>query len=128
MAFSLKMSGGGTLPGFIKGIMGGSVKIINYSKRNSLVTKMVEGIGQVTIRYNRRGFPDFGKYVEKRAFIRASGDRRQDFARANEIRGFRKTPEGYTWHHHQNMREMQLIPTKIHDAFRHTGGHARMHK
>jgi hypothetical protein len=128
MALSLKMSGGGMMPGFIKGIMGGAVKITNYAKRNSLVTKMVEGWGQVTIRYNRRGFPEFGKYVKDRVFVRHSGNRGRDIDAANAKRLWKETPAGYTWHHHQNMREMLLVPYPIHKAFGHTGGHARMLK
>jgi hypothetical protein len=32
------------------------------------------------------------------------------------------TPEGWTWHHVQGGRKMQLVPTAVHAAARHTGG------
>lgn len=35
---------------------------------------------------------------------------------------FDKTPEGYTWHHHQDEKTMQLVPADIHRKTGHTGG------
>ena len=32
------------------------------------------------------------------------------------------TPTGYTWHYHDDGLTMQLIPTTVHNAARHTGG------
>ena len=32
-----------------------------------------------------------------------------------------REPEGYTWHHSERVGIMQLVPTAIHDAFKHTG-------
>lgn len=34
---------------------------------------------------------------------------------------------GYTWHHHQDLGRMQLVPEAVHDAVRHIGGIA-MHR
>ncbi len=34
------------------------------------------------------------------------------------------TPEGYTWHHHQDTGKMQLVDTGIHSKTAHTGGKA----
>lgn len=34
------------------------------------------------------------------------------------------TPEGYTWHHHQEPGKMQLVDTDIHSKTAHTGGKA----
>ncbi|MCT4697576.1 HNH endonuclease [Tenacibaculum haliotis] len=31
-------------------------------------------------------------------------------------------PEGYTWHHHQQVGKMQLVESSVHDVSRHTGG------
>lgn len=53
-----------------------------------------------------------------------SGDRKRDAVAANAAAGFRHTPTGYTWHHHQDGRTMQLVPTDLHRAISHTGGHA----
>lgn len=33
-----------------------------------------------------------------------------------------QTPEGYTWHHHQDVGRMQLVDSDIHKANRHDGG------
>lgn len=51
-----------------------------------------------------------------------TGSYRQDFARANALAGFDQTPTGYIWHHHQDTGLMQLVPTDLHNAARHTGG------
>ena len=32
------------------------------------------------------------------------------------------TPEGYTWHHNEEIGKMQLVDTDIHSQTRHTGG------
>lgn len=31
-------------------------------------------------------------------------------------------PEGYTWHHHQQVGKMQLVESSVHDVSRHLGG------
>lgn len=35
---------------------------------------------------------------------------------------FNQTPEGYTWHHHEQPGQMQLVDSSIHDQTAHTGG------
>ena len=42
------------------------------------------------------------------------GSREQDFAAANEMAGYAKTPAHYTWHHHQDLGRMQLVKTSAH--------------
>ncbi len=39
-----------------------------------------------------------------------TGNRAADFAAANGAAGLQSTPRGYTWHHHQDGRTMQLVP------------------
>lgn len=34
------------------------------------------------------------------------------------------TPDGYTWHHHEEKGKMQLVDTEVHNDTRHTGGKA----
>ena len=34
------------------------------------------------------------------------------------------TPDGYTWHHHQEPGKMQLVDQKTHNATAHTGGYS----
>ena len=43
-------------------------------------------------------------------------DRQMEQIRSHE------TPEGYTWHHHQEVGRMQLVDSRIHEANRHDGG------
>lgn len=46
-----------------------------------------------------------------------------DIARANLVHhGTRASIPGYTWHHLEDGKTMILIPTELHDAYRHTGG------
>jgi hypothetical protein len=33
-----------------------------------------------------------------------------------------KAPTGFTWHHHQDVGRMQLVPTEVHQGIPHTGG------
>ena len=35
-----------------------------------------------------------------------------------------ETPDGYTWHHHQEPGRMQLVDSKTHGETRHTGGYS----
>lgn len=46
-----------------------------------------------------------------------------DMARANLVHhGTTKSLPGYTWHHLEDGKTMILIPTELHEAYRHTGG------
>ncbi|MGK3970047.1 HNH endonuclease [Sorangium sp. So ce118] len=47
-----------------------------------------------------------------------------DFRAASQAAGLSRTPEGYTWHHHQDGTTMQLVPSDIHRMTGHTGGFA----
>lgn len=72
------------------------------------------------VRFTRNGFPDFGPYAEKTiVFKNGFKDRAADIAAANRRY---QAPNGYTWHHHQDGRTLQLIPTDLHEAIRHGGG------
>ena len=50
------------------------------------------------------------------------GELAQAAQAANEAAGLARTPEGYTWHHHQDGKTMLLVPSNLHGAVRHTGG------
>jgi uncharacterized protein len=57
------------------------------------------------------------------------GDRNRDFPRTDRAAGITKKyrlENNLTWHHHQNGRTMQLVPTDLHEAVRHTGGVANL--
>ncbi|WP_157605111.1 HNH endonuclease [Schlesneria paludicola] len=73
------------------------------------------------------GFPNFTPYSKKDVRIKYSGTRNGDYRAANEAAGFKRTPEGWTWHHHEDVDEygygmMQLVPTDLHGAVKHNGG------
>lgn len=79
------------------------------------------------VRFSNDGFPDFSPYAQRTVTLRPTfaGDR-SDFALANRRAGLSATPDGFTWHHHQDTRTMQLIPTDLHRGVRHAGGVAIM--
>ena len=72
--------------------------------------------------FTQQGFPDFARYRISRVEITLTGSRSADFKAANQAAGFSRTPKGYTWHHHHEAGVMELVPTDLHDAVRHTGG------
>jgi hypothetical protein len=82
------------------------------------------------VNYDSLGFPDFAPYAIAIVTIQMHGNRSYrdpdgDFGNANVKAGYARNggePRGNTWHHHQDRRTMLLVPTKIHDAFRHSGG------
>jgi hypothetical protein len=80
------------------------------------------------VRFTDDGFPDFGPYAMHTVVFEPNflGNRSSDFTEANRKAGLRRTPEGHTWHHHQDTRTMQLVPTDIHRAVDHGGGVAIM--
>ena len=79
--------------------------------------------------WKENGFPDFRDFLydgadgENTVEIEYTGSRAKDFAAANKAAGFTDgTPEGYTWHHVEDMKTMQLVETGIHRSVGHTGG------
>ncbi len=63
--------------------------------------------------------------------IQFTGSYPKDFAAADKAAGITKKmrdDEGYTWHHHQDGKTMQLIKESVHKDFFHTGGMARARK
>lgn len=76
------------------------------------------------VRFTDDGFPDFAPYAVRRVvFVDGfGGNRATDFEDANHVSGFARTPDGYTWHHHQDTRTMLLVPADLHLAVRHAGG------
>jgi uncharacterized protein YukE len=81
--------------------------------------------------FRESGFPDFTRHADeagaklgKPTTVEVdgiTGNRRKDFLLANRAAGFDRTPSGYTWHHVENCRTMQLVPAQIHENTRHTG-------
>jgi len=78
------------------------------------------------VHFTGMGYPDFTRYAKAKVNIKVTGDHYLDKKLANAKAGFKKTPDGYTWHHHQNGITMQLIPYDLHKAISHTGGFAKI--
>jgi RHS repeat-associated protein len=75
--------------------------------------------------FDSDGYPDFSAWRHPDVpdvRIELSGSRSTDFGRANRAAGLGSTPEGYTWHHHQDPGLMQLVDRVVHRATGHTGG------
>lgn len=71
-----------------------------------------------------QGFPIFDDYAIARIeFSDLVGDDGIDIARANLVHhGTQSSIPGYTWHHLEDGKTLILIPTDLHEAYRHTGG------
>jgi YHS domain-containing protein len=82
------------------------------------------------VRFDKDGYPDFSPYKyedleagqKNEVSVEVTGRRGKDEALTNKAAGFEKTPDGYTWHHHQDGSTMQLVRKDVHEAVRHTGG------
>jgi hypothetical protein len=83
---------------------------------------------QQGVRFSEAGYPDFSPYAQtlpngqKSVQITYTGSRSGDFVAANAKAGYKQMPEGFTWHHHEDMKTMLLIPERLHDTVKHTGG------
>ena len=84
------------------------------------------------VRYKKSGFLDmtpFAQVINGTKNVRVkglTGDNRFDQGLADEAAGFKKgkTPKGYTWHHVEDGKTMQLVPSNINRDTPHTGGAA----
>lgn len=74
--------------------------------------------------FDADGFPDFraAGVVKAEVTIEYTGDRTKDYNAANAKANLESTPKDMTWHHHQDCKTMQLVPTDIHGKTGHTGG------
>ena len=90
-------------------------------------TKSVNG-ENVSVTYNSDGYPDFSPYTNPDypdpVPIKMTGDNYTDFKAANQAVGRTgaQAPEGYTWHHMEDGKNMLMVRTDIHSNFPHTGG------
>jgi hypothetical protein len=80
------------------------------------------------IRFSRAGYPIFTPHAEVHLPIEGLKGNEERFEHdedlANEAAGFDETPDGYTWHHVEDGRTMELVPTNLHRSVQHTGGAA----
>jgi hypothetical protein len=77
------------------------------------------------VTFRETGFPEFTPHREGHAVIDGlTGRIDTDSRMANKAVELDETPEGWTWHHVEDGRTMELIPSDLHGAVRHTGGAA----
>lgn len=65
------------------------------------------------------GYPDFSKFVRQRVKVLITGNHKVDNKAANLKAGFDVTPDGLTWHHHQDGKTMELMPSDLHNKVSH---------
>ena len=100
-------------------------KIINkkyagkvYKLGGELAEKYGDGV-----KFSKYGFPDFSPFAKETVTVKGlTGRYAKDAKLANKSAGLQSTPAGFTWHHVEDGRTMQLIPKDLHKAVRHTGG------
>lgn len=93
--------------------------------RKPINSKYAGGTHPEGVRFNDKGFPDFGPHSKGQVEIDGlTGNYAKDAALANKAAGLKKTPDGYVWHHVEDGRTLQLVPQDIHNAVKHTGGAA----
>ena len=112
----------GNIPDAAKWIRNGG-RAIHHA--DGSITYIKDGMRVV---YNSKGYPDFSRYLYNgtdglsQVRIQLTGTRAGDFAAANRAAGFTRTPRGYRWHHHEDLGLMQLVRTRVHSQFWHSGG------
>jgi hypothetical protein len=81
------------------------------------------------VRYSRAGYPILTPYAKDIVYVDGlNGEMKHDNKLANREAGIpgKEPPDGYTWHHAEDGRRMELVPTDLHKAVQHTGGRAAM--
>ncbi|RQR79224.1 DUF4150 domain-containing protein [Burkholderia sp. Bp9012] len=83
----------------------------------------------VQVTYNKEGYPDFSPHATESVQIDdMQFNHTSDFRKANEQIGLSGSdpPDGFTWHHVEDQKTMQLVPQSIHNVseggFPHAGG------
>jgi A nuclease of the HNH/ENDO VII superfamily with conserved WHH len=80
------------------------------------------------LRFTKEGYPDFAPHARQllngknHVKIEYTGSRRADFAAATKKAKLARMPDGWTWHHAEDMKTMYLVPDDLHQAVRHSGG------
>ena len=75
------------------------------------------------IQMSTYGFPIFDEHAIARVVIDDLKGDATDIDRANMLHhGTKDGIPGYTWHHLEDGKTLILIPTELHEAYRHTGG------
>lgn len=73
--------------------------------------------------------PNFDHFARQQVDIDGmTGDCAKDFAKADKAAPLGPILDGNTWHHKQNMRTMQEVPTDLHRRFTHYGARAMLNQ
>ena len=78
--------------------------------------------------FTGEGFLDLAPYASEKVKITIIDGATKDFSLADKVAGYTRAkprPKNMTWHHVDELGNMQLVPRDLHDAIRHTGGVAR---
>jgi hypothetical protein len=79
------------------------------------------------VTYSKERYPDFSPYSEAEVKVNGlKGAIPPDDTIANKAVGLKSTPDDFTWHHVEDGKTMQLVPTDIHSTFQHTGGGSKL--
>ena len=77
------------------------------------------------VKFTPQGFPDFSPHAIARVRVKGlTGNITKDTDLANVAAGLESTPKGYTWHHVEDGKTMELVPRDLHKSVGHTGGSA----
>jgi RHS repeat-associated protein len=123
--------GGGKVVGSF-GKVGAAIKsarAANFAAKNDIkiVNKALAGKKHpvTDVPYDKFGFPVFdGPKVNIGKFR----TRKTDNILANRAKGYKRTPSGQVWHHHQDGKSMQLVNSAKHKNTSHTGGYSISNK
>lgn len=100
----------------------------SYAGKTFHLTGKLKGRYPHGVPFTTQGYPDFSRYVIKKATVKFTKNRTKDFEVADKLTGISKRlrkDNKLTWHHHEDGKTMQLIKTELHEAVRHTGGFAK---
>lgn len=96
---------------------------IKPAERAQLIREYPKGV-----RFSRAGYPIFTPHAKVRLPVEGlQGNAKphsHDEKLANEAAGFTETPDGYTWHHVEDGKTVELVPKILHKNVPHTGGAA----
>ena len=103
-------------------------KIINDRYIGCMMSPATDKASYVKAKYgdiymSKSGFPIFDDYAIARVKISNLTGFNSDITKANQLHhGSNYSIKGYTWHHLEDGETLILIPSELHDAYKHTGG------
>lgn len=103
--------------------------ITNYKYAGNLMSPTGANANYIKLKYgdiymSQSGFAIFDDYAIARVKVSdLTGIDASDIQKANRLHhGTSESIKGYTWHHLEDGETLILIPTELHDAYKHTGG------